>query len=241
MPVCRVDELATKFCQPVFTMIQVVRLSMVLIVPAALLWGCARQPAFVTKDEPWRRTDETQCLQSGYVRESRYVQARSALGGPEACGAIQPFEMTAASSGNVQLVPAATLRCPMIPAVDHWVSHSVQAAARAHLGLPVVEVKVAASYSCRPRNGIFGGKLSEHGHANALDVSAFRLADGRWVTVKDGWSSWSSDSRFLRAVHQGGCGIFTTVLGPNADSFHRDHFHLDLAKHGRDGSGRICK
>lgn len=222
-------------------MISVLRLSLVLILPAVLLWGCARQPAFVTKDEPWRRVDETQCLQSGYVRESRYVHARSALGGPEACGAIQPFEMSAASSGTVQLLPAATLRCPMIPAVDHWVTSVVQPAARAYLGKPVVEVKVAASYSCRARNGIFGGKLSEHGHANAIDVSGFRLADGRMISVKDGWSSWSGESGFLRAVHRGGCSIFTTVLGPNADAFHRDHFHFDLARHGRDGNGRICK
>lgn len=222
-------------------MIRVLRLLSVLILPATLLWGCARQPAFVTKDEPWRRTDETQCLQSGFVRESRYVHARSALGGPEACGAIQPFEMTAASSGTVHLVPTATLRCPMIPAVDHWVTTVVQPAARSYLGQAVVEVKVAASYSCRPRNGIFGGKLSEHGHANALDVSGFKLADGRWVTVKGGWSSWSGDGGFLKAVHRGGCNVFTTVLGPNADAFHHDHFHFDLAKHGRDGNGRICK
>ena len=25
------------------------------------------------------------------------------------------------------------------------------------------------------------------------------------------------------------------------DANHRDHFHLDLARHGRDGEGRICK
>jgi hypothetical protein len=42
-------------------------------------------------------------------------------------------------------------------------------------------------------------------------------------------------------VHGGACSIFTTVLGPNYDANHRDHFHLDLARHGRDGEGRICK
>ena len=223
-------------------MMYVLRLFLVFMLPLALLWGCARQPAFVAKDEPWRRVDEGQCLTSGFVRESRYVHARSALGGPtDACGAIQPFEMTAAGSGSVQLVPAATLRCPMIPAVDHWVTSIVQPSARSAFGQTIVEVKVASSYSCRPRNGIAGGKLSEHGHANAIDISAFRLADGRWVTVKDGWSSWSADSGFLRNVHRGSCNIFTTVLGPNADQFHRDHFHLDLAKHGRDGQYRVCK
>lgn len=222
-------------------MIHCARLFLVFMLPLALLWGCARQPDFVTRPEPWRRVDETQCLQSGHVRESRFVQARSALGGPGSCGAVQPFEMTAAAGGTVQLLPVAILRCPMIPAVDHWVAHVVQPTARAYFAQPVVEVKVASSYACRPRNGLTGGKLSEHGHANALDVSAFKLADGRWITVKGGWSSWSADSRFLRAVHRGGCDIFTTVLGPNADSFHHDHFHLDLAKHGRDGTYRVCK
>ena len=50
-----------------------------------------------------------------------------------------------------------------------------------------------------------------------------------------------AERTFLRAVHQGACGVFTTVLGPNYDANHRDHFHLDLARHGHTGEGRICK
>ena len=227
-------------------MSRVTRLFVYLMLPVGLLWGCARQPDYITQDEPWRRVDESQCLQSGYVRESRFVHARSALGGPSECGALQPFEMTAANSGAVQLVPTAPLRCPMIPAIDHWVTTVVQPAARSYLRSSIVEIKVASSYSCRPRNGVAGAKLSEHGHANALDVSAFKLADGRWITVKGGWSapifgSGSADSGFLRSVHRGGCSIFTTVLGPNANAYHHDHFHLDLARHGRDGTHRICQ
>ncbi len=129
--------------------------------------------------------------------------------------------------------PAALLRCPMVPAVERWVQHVVEPAARQYLRAPLVELKVAASYSCRPRNGISGGKLSEHGHANALDVSGFIVADGRTITVKDGWNGSPDERAFLRAVHQGACNVFTTVLGPHADSFHRDHFHMDLARHGR--------
>jgi hypothetical protein len=67
------------------------------------------------------------------------------------------------------------------------------------------------------------------------------LADGRLVTVKGGWSSWSAESGFLRNVHRGGCSIFTTVLGPNANAYHADHFHFDLARHGRDGNHRVCQ
>lgn len=35
------------------------------------------------------------------------------------------------------------------------------------------------------------------------------------------------EQRFLRALHDGACGIFGTVLGPEANTAHRDHFHLD--------------
>ncbi|HEX5958218.1 MAG TPA: extensin family protein [Hyphomicrobiaceae bacterium] len=34
---------------------------------------------------------------------------------------------------------------------------------------------------------------------------------------------------FLRAIHQAACGIFSTVLGPEANKAHKNHFHLDMA------------
>jgi hypothetical protein len=39
----------------------------------------------------------------------------------------------------------------------------------------------------------------------------------------------SAEGRFLRQLHKGACGVFGTVLGPEANEAHRDHFHLDLA------------
>ena len=211
---------------------------------AVALWGCSQRPDFVAKDpkdEPWRDAEERSCLTSGLVRESGFVTQRSALGGPSVCGALKPFHMTAAADGRVALKPTATLRCPMIPAIDRWVREAIEPAARQHLGRHVVELRVAASYACRAINHVSGGRLSEHGHANAFDVSAFVLADGRAVTVKAGWYGDPRERAFLRAVHQGACARFTTVLGPNADANHRDHFHVDLAWHGRDGRTRICK
>jgi hypothetical protein len=147
--------------------------------------------------------------------------------------------VAAAAQGWVELRPPALLRCEMVPAVDHWVQRAVMPDARYYLGSPVVAVKVAASYSCRPMNNVNGAHLSEHGHANALDVSGFMLADGRTVLVKTGWWGAFAERNFLRAIHRDACTVFTTVLGPNHDAHHRDHFHLDLARHG--GSGRICK
>jgi hypothetical protein len=129
----------------------------------------------------------------------------------------------------------------MVPAVDHWVRTVVEPAAQQHLRVALSELKVAASYACRPMNHQSGGKLSEHGYANALDVSSFHFADGRVVTVKNGWKGAQEEQAFLKAVHQGACVTFSTVLGPKADAMHHDHFHLDLARHGRNGETRICR
>lgn len=149
--------------------------------------------------------------------------------------------MSAAAGGQVALKPAAILRCPMVPAVEHWIANVVRPAARRHLGRELLELKVAASYACRPRNNIRGAKLSEHGRANALDVRAFVLAGGMTVNVKQGWRQAGGPSAFLRAVHRGACSSFTTVLGPKANRFHRDHFHMDLERHGRLGTYRVCR
>ena len=137
--------------------------------------------------------------------------------------------------------PAALLRCEMIPAIDRWVANVVQSSARRSFGLAVVELKVAASYGCRPINHVRGAKLSEHGHGNAIDIAGFKLADGRWIMVKSGWYGDGRSRAFLRELHAGACNTFMTVLGPNYDRNHRDHFHLDLAWHGRDGRKHICR
>lgn len=194
-----------------------------------------------TMPETWRRTEESRCLAMGLAQPSSFLAQRSSLGGPGACGVSAPFEMSGALGGRVEMRPPALLRCEMIPAVEKWLAEVVQPGARRHFGQNVIEIKVAASYSCRPRNNIWGAKLSEHGHANALDVAAFKLADGRWISVKTGWAGDPRESAFLHQVHGGACTIFTTVLGPRADRYHHDHFHLDLAWHGKDGRTMICR
>jgi hypothetical protein len=211
------------------------------ILAPALLSGCSTGPYFVAKDEPWRAAEERACLASGVVRESAYLRSRSALGGPSVCGAEQPFEMAAAGNGRVLLKPAALLRCPMIPQVDRWVATVIEPAARRNFGVPLAEITVAASYACRPMNNVAGGNLSEHGHANALDVSAFTLADGTRIAVKTGWHGDWRERAFLHAVHDGACAEFTTVLGPDYDGNHHDHFHVDLARRGPDGLRTVCK
>jgi hypothetical protein len=46
------------------------------------------------------------------------------------------------------------------------------------------------------------------------------------ITVADG--AGTAEGRFLRRLHKGACDTFGTVLGPEANEAHRDHFHFDL-------------
>ncbi|MBC7832466.1 MAG: extensin family protein [Hyphomicrobium sp.] len=219
-----------------------VRFCVVLGILCTLLSACGGAgQSFVAKDEPWRETEERACLASGVVRESPFIKTKLSLGGPSVCGAEQPFELAAADGGRVALRPAALLRCPMIPQVNRWVSTSIEPAALRLYGVPLAELKIAGSYACRPINHAFGASLSEHGHANALDVSGFVLADGRSISVKKGWRGDYRDRAFLRAVQAGACENFTTVLSPDYDSNHHDHLHVDLARRGSDGLRTVCK
>ncbi len=184
---------------------------------------------FVASPEPWRKSAEASCLRAGVVMESPFIAQRSSLSAADdLCGAVHPFQVAAVGGGAVALVPNALVNCQMVPALDQWVDDVVIPAAHAVYGLGVAQMKVLASYSCRPMNNVYGAKLSEHGHANAVDIGAFTLTNGRTITVLTGWNGSDADRRFLHAVHDGACQTFTTVLGPGYNAEHHDHFHVDL-------------
>jgi hypothetical protein len=79
--------------------------------------------------------------------------------------------------------------------------------------------------------------LSEHSFGKAIDIAGIGLKSGREITVLTGWNS-SRDSAALRRMWRAACGPFGTVLGPNANRFHRDHFHFDTASYR---SGSYCR
>jgi hypothetical protein len=57
------------------------------------------------------------------------------------------------------LTPPATLACPIVSALDHWVSEGVQPAAMRWFGMPVTEIKHISAYSCRGMVGVGGHGL----------------------------------------------------------------------------------
>ncbi len=156
---------------------------------------------------------------------------RGAIAG---CWVLNPVRVTAVH--GVQLSVPATLDCPTARALSDWVANGVIPAI-GNRGGGVAVLQVAGSYTCRTRNNRPGAGLSEHASGRAIDISAFRTADGQSISVAGGWRA-GRDRQILRKIHATACGPFSTVLGPNADRFHQDHFHLDTAIHR---SSRYCR
>jgi hypothetical protein len=135
---------------------------------------------------------------------------------------------------RVSVKPAAILRCPMASALVEWIRSDIAPLAE-RLGSTVSDLDNFDSFECRGRNRIVGAKLSEHGRANALDVRAFKFADGSTISLTD-----RTVPRGLReSVLHSACTRFSTVLGPGSDWYHEDHIHLDLME--RRGNYRICQ
>jgi hypothetical protein len=139
--------------------------------------------------------------------------------------------MVTASAGPVQVQPPATLACPIVSALDQWISGAVQPAALHWFHQPVVEIKQISAYSCRGMNGDPNAHISEHAFGNALDVAEFDLADGHKVSVQYGWHGTPEEQAFLHDVQAAACGEFTTVLAPGANVYHYNHIHVDLMRH----------
>ncbi|HET9617739.1 MAG TPA: extensin family protein, partial [Pseudolabrys sp.] len=149
--------------------------------------------------------------------------------------ALGPQRAPAAAAMQAALTPPATLACPIVSALDRWVSEGVQPAALRWFGQPVVTMKQISAYSCRDMVGNSSVHISEHAFGNALDIAAFTLADGRTVSVQHGWHGAPEEQGFLHDVQLSACQMFTTVLAPGYNAAHYNHIHVDLM---RRASGR---
>jgi hypothetical protein len=159
------------------------------------------------------------------------------ISGPGECGGpdiVSLERIVARDRMSVAIAPPATLRCETAEAIVTWVRDDLVARI-AVLGSALAAIENFDSFECRGQNRIVGAKLSEHGRANALDIRAFRLKDGRTVQPTD--AAVSKDFRL--AMKTSVCTRFTTVLGPGSDGYHEDHIHVDLAE--RHSGYRICQ
>jgi hypothetical protein len=126
------------------------------------------------------------------------------------------------------------VQCETARQFSGWARYGVDRAARQIMGSALARIETMGSYSCRDVAGT--GRRSAHSRAEAIDVSAFVLEDGRRISVLSDWSDGTEQEReFLRVVHQSACKRFGTVLGPDYNAAHRDHLHLEK------GDGSFCR
>jgi hypothetical protein len=149
------------------------------------------------------------------------------------CSAIGAVQMTAV--GPIAVTNTKALKCGAALAFSRWAEGPVQRAANTYFGSRVVRIESMGTYACRNVNGAASGRLSEHASANAIDIGAFVLADGRRVTIRSGWNGEGDEQQFLRAVHDDACNAFITVLSPDYNAAHFDHLHFDM------GGRKFCR
>lgn len=213
---------------------------LLILLPLVLLAACSggsdrRRPGDRDRIErPRMHSAETrQCLADLGKTGVRFqpLEDRAFGGGCSAFSAVKLLDI------GTPVTNLGAMACPLASAFAGWVRFGVVPASRVWLGSEVVRVESFGTYSCR---GVVGtassGRLSEHASANAVDIAAFVLADGRRITVKGDWNSSDSNVRqFLRVIHTSACRRFKTVLSPDYNSAHHDHFHLDM------GRGPFCR
>ena len=122
--------------------------------------------------------------------------------------------------------PATT--CPVAAAMEIWKRDTLDPVAQDIFGSTIASVQHLGAYSCRRLYGRDEGPWSEHATANALDIAGFVLDDGTRISVLRDWEGEGDKARFLREVRDGACGAFSTVLSPDYNAAHADHFHFDM-------------
>ena len=204
------------------------RLRLLLCASILLLHACVDRPAMRRPSVRAARTADPAALKVCVAKLDRVVARYALLPDRE-------FSPGCSALGAVQLRDIGTpvsnlgaMTCPLAHAFTQWVQSDLQAPARAEFGSAVAKVETFGSYSCRTIAGT--ARLSEHASANAVDVSAFVLADGRRVSVKDWWFSDGEAARFLHTVRDAGCRRFNTVLSPDYNADHHDHIHFDMGR-----------
>lgn len=144
------------------------------------------------------------------------------------CSALNAVKLDGIGGDNGQFLVTnlGPLACPAANTLAGWARFGVDRAARQIMGSPLKRIETMGSYACRNVAGT--GRLSAHARAQAVDVSAFVLADGRRISVREGWAASPKEREFLRTVHQSACKRFGTVLGPDYNAAHHDHLHLEF-------------
>ncbi|HBN5337836.1 TPA: extensin family protein [Enterobacter cloacae] len=133
--------------------------------------------------------------------------------------------------GPVSLNSSFLASCPLALSSALFVSQQARPLTRTWTGSELVRIEHLGSYACRNIYHRPDARRSEHATAEALDISAFRLANGERITILHGWRSTKTQP-WLQALLTASCGYYGNGLGPEYNAAHANHFHLGMRGFG---------
>ena len=154
--------------------------------------------------------------------------------GNDGCGWHDAVQLS--GTGFAQLTHATTVSCPLAASLVLLDRHVVQPLAHTSFDQPVRKIDHVGSYACRHVHGERDAALSAHATADAIDVTAFQLANGLQIRIGSDWSR-GQPGVFLHRLEDQGCRYFGIVLGPDYNAAHQTHFHLQAGG----GIGGWCR
>jgi hypothetical protein len=154
------------------------------------------------------------------------------LEAPTAAGCAVPAPVIVEAS-TAAMIPALRTSCPMMLAWARF-EPEMQRLALRRLGSPIARIHHYGSHSCRRMTGN-QRRMSLHSTGEALDISGFTTASGRYIGVQQGWRGARDEAAFLHDVSMAACRHFNVVLTPNHDRAHHDHIHVDI------GPWKLCR
>lgn len=207
--------------------------ALLIVLLGLLLAGCGGHPKVRGASAPPDDARAYRQCMAEFSKMDVQIQPLPDRTYPNGCSATHAVKLVAI---GIPVTNLGAMKCGLALPFTKWVREIVGQQAQAILGQPVVKIESFGTFACRPKNNVKGADLSEHGRADAVDIAAFVLQDGRRITVLKDWNGPDPKARaFLRAVHQAACHRFSVVLGPDANAFHHDHLHFDM------GNGPYCR
>jgi len=154
--------------------------------------------------------------------------------GNDGCGWHDAVQLS--GTGFAQLTHPTIVTCPLAASLVLLDRHVVQPLAQTSFDQSVRRIDHVGSYACRHVYGAQDAALSAHATAEAIDVTAFQLADGQVIRIASDWRR-GPPGVFLHQLEDQGCRYFGIVLGPDYNAAHQTHFHLQAGG----GIGGWCR
>ena len=133
--------------------------------------------------------------------------------------------------GPVSLNGSFLASCPLALGSALFISQQARPLTKRYTGSDLARIDHLGSFACRNIYHRPDARRSEHATAEALDIAAFRLANGERVTVLNGWKA-ATTQPWLKAMLAASCGYYGNGLGPEYNAAHANHFHLGMRGFG---------